>query len=165
MRRTFLCRLQNPESPCDSVPLRGKMNLDFFWGKEIYLCPLHLWSSKHCFPSHPMASPGIPAVTNSCYTGMLFCLLGFSLGSLGMVCPVGMLLWLVECGLSSTSSWGHSSCFDVSSCRHWVILCLHLSCSPGSSSTQTIPWWDSRSNGPSCFLLLPKKPKVKLVTV
>lgn len=49
-----------------------KDELGFFWGKEIYLCPLHPGSSKYCFPSHPMATPEIPAAAISCYTGMLF---------------------------------------------------------------------------------------------
>lgn len=129
-------------------------------GKEIYLCALHPWSSKYCFSSNTIAVPAIRAVVNLspwCSSSWF--------GPLGLVSPFRVLLWLMECGLSPTSSRCHSSCFSVSSCYHRAILCLCLSYSPESPSSQNRPWLGSRSNRPLVSLLFPKKFKTKLVTI
>lgn len=127
MGRTFLYHLQNLESPCDSVPLIWKMNIGFFWGKEMYLCPLQPGSSKYCFPSHPMATPGIPAVANRCYTGMFFL-------------PPGFLFWPRRNALVACRVWPLTHVLTMPLFLFWYLQMLPPS---GSLSPFILLIWES----------------------
>lgn len=90
MKRMFLYRLQNSESPCDSVPLIEKMNTDFFFWAKRYIYVLYIPGPQNSTPFHSLAG-----LHSSCGQQLLLRspALGSSPGQSIQSAPVAFRVW------------------------------------------------------------------------